>query len=86
MATEAEMRAEQARQLLDNPVFKQAFYPLQVAVIDDIKATGPEEDHKRNQLALKLQVMAEFEENLLTAIDDLRIEERPQDYQPPNLM
>lgn len=86
MASEVEIRAEHARQVLDNPVFKEAFYGLQVGIMDDIAGTAIEDADKRNQLGLKLQVTREFEQALLDAIQDLQISERPEEFEHPTLM
>lgn len=74
MASDVEILAEQARQVLDNPAFKQAFYPLQVSVIDEIAETDISDGTRRDYLGLKLQVIREFEEQLLARLDDLKVE------------
>jgi len=83
MASEVEVRAEHARQLLENPVFKQAFYPLQVAIMDEIKATDVTDADRRNMLGLKLQMLGEFEDQILAAIEDQQIEQRPAEFDSP---
>ena len=86
MATEVEIRAEQARQLLENPVFKENFYPLQVAIIEEISATDPADTNRLAMLALKLQVMEEFRQQLLDPIETLTIEKHESDFESPTLM
>lgn len=85
MTTETEIRAEQASQVLNNPVFKQAFYPLQVSVIDEISTADIADKDRLAYLAIKLKVIGEFEQQLIDAINDLRIEERPVEFEHPNL-
>ena len=85
MATELEIRAEQARQLLDNPVFKEGFYPLQVSIIDEIASTDPADEKRLAMLALKLQVMEEFRLQLTEAIESQLLEGKPQSYESPIL-
>lgn len=83
MATDSEIRAEQARQVLDNPVFKQAFFPLQVQVIDEIETTDIGDTTTLVNLAIKLKAIREFENQLVDAIQTAQIEERPQEYEAP---
>lgn len=85
MATEVEIRAEQARQLLENPVFKESFYPLQVMIIEEIETTDPADEKRLAMLALKLQVMEEFRAQLTAAIETQLIEGKQPDFEAPIL-
>ena len=83
MTTEVEQRAEQVRQILSNPMFKGTFYALQIEVIEDIKATDITDHDRRDYLGLKLKVIEEFRDELLAAIEDLRISGKPKEFKEP---
>ena len=85
MTSEVEQRAEQARQVLNNPVFKEAFYPLQVEIIEDISATDPQDEKRLAMLALKLQVMEEFRLELISNIESFQLEGKPIEFEAPSL-
>lgn len=85
MATEVEQKAEEARQVLSNPVFKEAFYGMQVGVIDEIAATDPGDRDRLANLALKLQIISEYEGELIRRIEDEQLDKRDSEFQQPSL-
>ena len=85
MATEVEQKAEEAKQVLNNPVFKEAFFGLQVGVIDEIGATDPGDRDRLANLALKLQVISEYEAELIQRIDDHMLDKMEGEFQQPSL-
>lgn len=58
MTTDTEIRAEQARQLLANPIFQEAFNNTREALIEQIEFTAITDKDYRNELGLSLQALA----------------------------
>lgn len=88
MATEVQIRAEQANQILANPVFHDAFEGILNGTVQAIADAPIEDSEMRNQLGLLLAAAQTFKQELFDAIDSARLEESqndgdPQDWLPP---
>ena len=75
MTTDNEIRAEQARQLMANPIFGEAFSNVREFIIAELESTAILDVEFRNQLGLTLQCLAEvkkdIQENIDTAMLDI---------------
>ena len=66
------MNAEAARQVLDNPVFQDAFNTVRDGIIGQIEDTDistVEAVDARNQLGISLQVLAAIKSDILSYIE-----------------
>lgn len=86
MTTEVEQRAEAARQLLDNPVFQEAFDGILDGLMEAIADAPVDDANLRNQLGLQVGAAKMFKESIMAAIDDKLVDEQAQEYEPPHTL
>ena len=69
MTTEAEQRAEDARQLKANPMFNEVFANAREALIEQIEASDITDSDYRNELGLGLQALASVRDQIQSYIE-----------------
>lgn len=69
MATESEIRAAEARQLLNNPVFQDAFNNVRETLVAQLEDCGIENVEYRNQIGISLQCLAAVKHDINEQID-----------------
>lgn len=69
MSEESSVKAEQARQVLANPVFNEAFDALVDGIIESIANAAVEDVNMRNQLGLQLSAAKGFKEALMDYVN-----------------
>jgi hypothetical protein len=74
MTTDTEIRAADARQLLNNQIFKEVFGNVEGLIIDQIKASPLNDSESRNQLGLALSALHGIETDIHSAIDTVMLE------------
>ena len=74
MASDAQIRAEQANQILANPLFQDAFDDIIDGAVQAIADANVEDAEARNQLGLFLAAATAFKLELFEAIDTARLE------------
>jgi hypothetical protein len=68
MATDAQIRAGNAQQILDNPVFQEVFDTMLDNTIQAIADCEIRDDHLRNQLGLTLAAQSAMKEAMFDMI------------------
>ena len=74
MSTDAQIRADQAQQVLDNPAFQDAYQAVVDGLVETIAATAIADSESRNQLGLQLGAAAAFKEAMVEMINDGKLE------------
>jgi hypothetical protein len=74
MASEADIRAEQANQVLANPVFQEAYDSMIDGTVQAIADAPIEDSEMRNQLGLFLAAATAFKLELFTFLDTAKLE------------
>lgn len=74
MSDESKLRGEQAQQVLNNPVFQDAFDAILNTIVEAIASAPVEDAGTRNQLGLQLGMARAFKEQLLEAIDTAKLD------------
>ncbi len=74
MATEAQIKAEQANLVLNSPAFIEAYDGIVDGIIESIANAAVEDFEMRNQLGLQLAAAHAFKEQLFDMINTARLE------------
>lgn len=74
MASDAQIRASQAQQILDNPIFQEAFDTILDNTIQAIADCEIADDRLRNQLGLTLAAQSAFKEVMFDIITTAQLE------------
>ena len=74
MATEAQIKGEQANQVLGNPVFQEAYDGIIDGTVQAIADAPVEDSELRNQLGLLLAAAQAFKQQLFDVIDTARLD------------
>lgn len=74
MATEASIKGEQAKQVLNSPVFIEAYGGVVDGLVEAIADTAVEDFEMRNQLGLQLGAARAFKERLFDYINTAALE------------
>ena len=68
-------KAEESRQLLENPIFIEAFQNVREGVISQIEATPIDDAEARNQLGLQLAALSGVKFEIQSYIDTQMLDE-----------
>ena len=68
-------KAEESRQLLENPIFVEAFQNVREGVISQIEATPIDDAEARNQLGLQLAALSGVKFEIQSYIDTQMLDE-----------
>jgi hypothetical protein len=74
MASDVDIRAEQANQVLANPVFQEAYDSMIDGYVQEIADTPIRDSKARNQLGLLLAAASAFKLELFTIIDTAKLD------------
>jgi hypothetical protein len=74
MASDADIRAEQANQILANPVFQEAYDSMIDGYVQEIADTPVRDSKSRNQLGLLLAAASAFKLELFSIIDTAKLD------------
>ena len=86
MVTDVEQRADQANQVLENPVFQEAYDMVIEGLVEAIGDAPIEDANMRNQLGLQLGAAKQFQANLLEYIVTGKLEaDQAKDESLPTL-
>lgn len=74
MADDSSIKAEQARQVLANPIFNEAFDAVIDGIIESIASSSVEDVNIRNQLGLQLGAARGVKEAMLDYINTAKLD------------
>lgn len=86
MTTDAQMRAEQANQVLANPVFMEAFDEILDSTVQAIADAPIEDSETRNQLGLLLSAAQAFKQQMFEHIDTAKLEAAQEKEKPDEVL
>lgn len=74
MSDESKLRGERAQQVLNNPVFQEAFEEILEGITEAIASAAVEDAELRNQLGLQLACARSFKEQLFEIINTAKLD------------
>ena len=73
-------RADDARQLLDNPLFQEAFATIRKELIEHLLNTRVAEEVERDRLYITIKALDLVEQHIKSVLETGTLAEREQDY------
>ena len=73
-------RADEAKRLLDNPLFKEAFITIKEELIKHLLNTRVSEEVERDRLYITIKALDLVEQHIKSVLETGTLAEREQDY------
>ena len=73
-------RADDARQLLDNPLFQEAFATIKKELIEHLLNTRVAEEVERDRLYITIKALDLVEQHIKSVFETGKLAEKEQDY------
>jgi hypothetical protein len=73
-------RADDARQLLDNPLFQEAFATIRKELIEHLLNTRVAEEVERDRLYITIKALDLVEQHIKSVFETGKLAEKEQDY------